>query len=125
VKPMSVKEKLEAMAQEIGMSWDDVQHLSIRAFAELIAQKRAERRDLLADVTEASFAAEKAFSALVTAYETLKAAEQRILDSMDSKITEEDKAISQQGVAGCAEVLSVLRSWESVDLAHPPTRVLP
>jgi hypothetical protein len=41
---MSVKEKLEAMAREIGMSWDDVQHLSIRAFAELIAQKRAERR---------------------------------------------------------------------------------
>lgn len=73
--------------------------------------------DLMADVTQATFKAERALDDVVAAYEALKVAEQKILDSTDPDITEEDKAISERSVQTCTDILAILRVYLAV--GHP------
>jgi hypothetical protein len=71
--------------------------------------------DLMADVTQAVFKAERALDETISAYEALRVAEQRVLDSTDPDVTEEDKAISARSVENCTNILAILRVYLAVD----------
>lgn len=70
---------------------------------------------LMSDVSEATYLAEGAIDNAVSAYERLLSAEQAIIDSVDSEITEGDREIAGRGVEIATETLNKLMAIINVE----------